>query len=467
MYSYNIYMSYPKELNYAAMKPASVSSRPIIQRFRADLQSYAPGDVARIEIPTSAATTHLFPSDTFLEGKLHVTSDVTTCNLDGNVYSCFQRMSIYHGSNLLETQYNCGRLWHVLNDCQRGWSDRAEDSVSKGAGSLAISGGLVTAVALPAAVNYAANAACVVTTGAADVNNVSYFSSLTGKSLAAAANTIDFCFQLPSALFGSMATKAIPLGACNASSFYIELEIASLANMFVYSAAAITTACTITDLVINTKVAQLPADVNAALMGSVQNNIVLPATSWKVEQKTCVAHSASFNDKFAFQLSSVNAFLFWFQNTAAQNDIKYRGMTGRPGHKVQDYQLNINGDAYPTDVVRTRSRFIQELQRAFDNVGSIKGGSGILDATTYYDGNSLITSDVGTTAMPHNRSVYGLDLNRFNNCQDTLLSGTSTIGQSINLIINKTAVNESANLYGAVMYDVIYTIQDGQMTANT
>ena len=69
--------------------------------------------------------------------------------------------------------------------------------------------------------------------------------------------------------------------------------------------------------------------------------------------------------------------------------------------------------------------------------------------------------------MPHKRSVYGLDLNRFNNTQDTLLSGTSTIGQSINLIINKTAVNATANLYGAVMYDVIYTILDGQMTANT
>jgi hypothetical protein len=456
-------MSYPKELNYGAMKPASVSSRPIIQRFRADLQSYGPGDVARIEIPTSSATTHLFPSDTFLEGKLNITSDVATCFLDGNIYSCFQRMSIYHGSNLLEVQYNCGRLWHVLNDCQRGWSDRAEDSVSKVANS-AITGGQVTATNPNQA--YANAQVC---TTSYDVNNASYGGSLCGQALANGAKTFDFCFQLPSALFGSMATKAIPLGACSASSFYIELEIASMNNMFVLSAGAPTlTLCTITDLVINTKVAQLPADVNNALMSSVQNNIILPATSWKVEQKTCVAGSASFNDKFAFQLSSVNAFLFWFQNTASQNVVASRSMTSRPGHKVQDYQLNINGDAYPTDVVRTRSRFMQELQRAFDNIGSIKGGSGILDFTLYSDaGNSETASDAGTLAMPHKRSVYGLDLNRFNNTQDTLLSGTSTIGQSINLIINKTAVNETANLYGAVMYDVIYTIQDGQMTANT
>ena len=456
-------MSFPKELNYSSIKPASVSSRPIIQRFRADLQSYGPGDVARIEIPTSAATTHLFPSDTFLEGKLNITSDATTCFLDGNVYSCFQRMSIYHGSNLLEVQYNCGRLWHVLNDAQRGFGDRGEDSVCKGANS-AITGGQVTATNPAAA--YANGQVC---TTSYDVNNASYGASLCGQALANGAKTIDFCFQLPSALFGSMATKAIPLGACSASSFYIELEIASMNNMFVLSAGAPNLSlCTISDLVINTKVAQLPADVNNALMGSVQGNIILPATSWKVEQKTCVNGSASFNDKFAFQLSSVNAFLFWFQNTAAQNSLTHRSMTSRPGHKVQDYQLNINGDAYPTDVVRTRSRFMQELQRAFDNVGSIKGGSGILDFTLYSDlSTSEVAGDVGTINAVHKRSVYGLDLNRFNNTQETLLSGTSTIGQSINLIINKTAVAETANLYGAVMYDVIYTIMDGQMIANT
>ena len=458
-------MSYPKELNYGAMKPASVSSRPIIQRFRADLQSYGPGDVARIEIPTSAATTHLFPSDTFLEGKLNVTtSNVATSFIDGNIYSCFQRMSIYHGSNLLEVQYNCGRLWHVLNDCQRGWSDRAEDSVSKCAGSSLSSGPPTVQLGAGAP---AANDPAVVTS---NHNNASYLGTLTGRSLIQnGASSYDFCFQLPSALFGSMATKAIPLGACSASSFYIELEIASVANMFVeQGGATVFTLCTISDLVLNTKVAQLPADVNNALMSSVQNNIILPATSWKVEQKTCVAASASFNDKFAFQLSSVNAFLFWFQNTAAQNVTTHRSMTSRPGHKVQDYQLNINGDAYPTDVVRTRSRFMQELQRAFDNIGSIKGGSGILDAQLYSDADtSEADRDLGTIAIPHKRSVYGLDLNRFNNTQDTLLSGTSTIGQSINLIINKTAVNATANLYGAVMYDVIYTIQDGQMTANT
>ena len=77
-------MSFPRELDYARQKPASVASRPVIQRFRADLQSYAPTQVIRIEIPTAARTTHLFPSDCFIEGKLNVTSDVNTVSVDGN-----------------------------------------------------------------------------------------------------------------------------------------------------------------------------------------------------------------------------------------------------------------------------------------------------------------------------------------------------------------------------------------------
>lgn len=437
-------MSFPKELDYARQKPASVASRPVIQRFRADLQSYAPTEVIRIEIPTSATTTHLFPSDCFLEGSLKLTVATQPTTIDGNVFSLFRRLSVYHGSNLLEPLNYCGKLWHVLNDCQRGWSDRAQDSVAMLAGSTTALGGLAS--------------------------SCSYLSSLSGAVLpVAAAASYDFSFMLPSAIFGSMAGKAIPLGACSASSFYIELELETQSNMFVDTGtASAISAVSINDVVFNAKVAVLPNDINNLLMESVLNRVVIPSTSWKVEQKTLASGNANFNDKFAFQLSSVNAFLFWFHNQAAQNSQVHRSMTSRPGHKLTDYQLNINGEAYPSDTIKTRSRMICELQRAFDTLGNTKSGCGILDSNTYSDADdSLVGSDVGTTTETHKRSVYGVDLNRFNNTQETMLSGTSTIGQSVNLILNKTAVAENALIYGAVMYDVIYTIQDGLMTANT
>lgn len=442
-------MSFPKELDYAKLKPASVSSRPVIQRFRADLQSYAPTQVVRIEIPTASRTTHLFPSDCFLEGKLVITQPNVTTGLlaiDGNVYSLFRRLSIYHGSNLLETQYYCGKLWHVLNDCQRGWSDRSQDSVAMLAGTTSALG--------------------------TDNSTACYFSNLNGVAVPNnAATTYDFSFMLPSAIFGSMAGKAIPLGACNSASFYIELELETMNNMVCATNNTnnpAPTLITVQDVVFNAKVAVLPDDINNLLMSSVMNRIVIPSTSWKVELKSLSSGSGNFNDKFAFQLSSVNAFLFWFHNVAAQDSCVYRSMTSRPGHKVTSYQLNINGEVYPSDLITTRSRMIVELQRAFDTLGSTRSGCGILDGAIYSDSaDSLVASDAGTTTMAHKRSVYGIDLNRFNNSQETMLSGTSTIGQSVNLIINKSGVAENCQIYGAVMYDVIYTVVDGLMTANT
>ena len=62
----------------------------------------------------------------------------------------------------------------------------------------------------------------------------------------------------------------------------------------------------------------------------------------------------------------MNAFLFWFHNSLSQDAQTKRSMTARPGCKLTNYQLNINGETYPSDLIATRSRMIVELQRAFD-----------------------------------------------------------------------------------------------------
>ena len=43
------------------IKTSFSSSRPVIQRFRADLQSYTPTQVVRIEIPTASKNHTSFP----------------------------------------------------------------------------------------------------------------------------------------------------------------------------------------------------------------------------------------------------------------------------------------------------------------------------------------------------------------------------------------------------------------------
>jgi len=120
-------------------------------------------------------------------------------------------------------------------------------------------------------------------------------------------------------------------------------------------------------------------------------------------------------------------------------------------------------------MIRGKPRNLNELLRAFDMLSS-NLGSGVLDYNTYASAGTdlgTIAGDANTVDIPHKRFVAGIDLNRFNQCAETLLSGTNTVGQSINLVANFGAVGDAQTLYSALMYDVLYTIQDGLMTANT
>lgn len=450
-------MSFVNQLNYSSIKPSSVPSRPQILRWRADNQSYSPSEIIRIEIPTSATTMHLFPHDSFIEAKFNITLGATNpASVDGNCYSLFSRFRVWHGSQLLEDQQNCGRLWHVINDIQRGVQDRAEDSVCKLAASTSALG--------------------------ASASVGSYICSLNGVALAAGATvSLPFSFCLPSGIFGSLATKALPLGECKASSFFIELEVNTTNNMIASTTAtaAVPSAVSISEIYYNAKVAILPPDVHATLMattmisdpqtGQPRSLITLPAVAYKTEIKTIAQTATAFNDKFAYQVSSANAFLFWFGVQGSQNSVDHRGMTSRTRRYLSEYQLNINGEAYPSDYIRTPSRMLMELMRAYDYLGTTTS-CGILDNTTYDGGQidtSTSTQDANGTGIEHKRFVAGIDLNRFNQSGDTLMSGTNTVGQSVNLVANFSAAGGAAcNVYTALLHDVAYTLDDGLLRVN-
>ena len=445
-------MSFVKDMDYGKVKSASVASRPQILRWRADNSVYNPTEIIRIEIPTSSNNIHLFGKDSFLEGKLNIPANAALAGcggeVDGNVFSMFSRMRISHGSNVVEDTQNCGRLWHVINDIQKVNDARCEDSITK----LGFSDPTAAGSAIGLLQSHLKGAVVVIAAGQGAIS-------------------LPFSFTLPSAIFGSLCEKSIPLSECTASSFYIELELSSLGNMVADNAGvpSIWGAITVSDVFYNAKCAVLPPDVHGLLMSSTGGKIVIPAISFKCEAKSMAAAATSFNDKFAYQVSSANAFLWWMTTAAANGSQAVRSMTSRNSKGLTEWQLNINGEMYPSDMIRGKPRNLNELLRAFDMLSS-NLGSGIIDYNTYSHANvdlGTIAADANTANIQHKRFVAGIDLNRFNQSHETLLSGTNTVGQSINLVANFAAVGEAQTLYSALMYDVLYTIQDGLMTANT
>jgi hypothetical protein len=471
-------MSFPKELNLGSNKPIAAYGKPSINRYRSDNSSYNNNDTIRIEVPTGRNGQYLFPKDNFLEGsvKISCTNGATASSvyIDQSVYALFNRIRVIHGSTVLEDCLYVNRVWTSIMDIQINESER------RSLGITHLIGDQLTAVA---AYNQG-------TFGTKFIN-------LPGPQVASVDSVwYDFAFPLPSAVFGTLATKAIPIGLCGSSSLYIELELASPNVAFVgevvggVASTALISAFTVQNIYYNAKITTLPSDVNNALLETTGGIINLPAVAYKSEQKNfaSAAGATSFNDKFSFQFSSIKSFYFFVMNTAATSgSILYRSITSRPRANITDYFLSINGEAYPSQTIQSgpavanngnngSARMYAELLRSWDLLGDVTAG-GILNYQNYTQSNlhtaplSQLTTLVGAAdyglATLQQRFIAGIDLDRFNHSSDVLMSGTDTQGQLITLFVNYLAATDALTLYAYVMYDVMYNIEYGQITART
>jgi hypothetical protein len=447
----------PSQLNLANNKPLSEGGKPFINRYRSDNSTYSAGDTIRLEIPCGRQGQFLFPNDSFLEARLKVNCSngatlAGACFIDATVFSIFNRMRIIHGSTVLEDTLYCNRLWNAVYDVQVSESERRQDCLTKLINDN-------TALSASHTYNSCLQGAPI--------------QSLPTGAAAADSTIVDFSIVLPSALLGSLASKALPLGLLNSSSIYLELELAPMNVAFVTeSSSFVFNSYTIQDIYYNAKITQIPEDVNASLVASLGgDSIKLPAFAYKAELKSVAAGASAFNDKFAFNFSSVKSFYWWMTNqtTAVGANLK-RSVTSRTKAGATDYYLTINGEAFPSQTISNPSRMYMELVRSWDGLVDTSFG-GIISTKNYTRDTHTTADDIITgvggygAGVAEKRFLAGIDLDRFNHSSDTLNSGTSTIGQTVNLVVNYAAgLNESCNLYAAVMYDVIFVAENGQLS---
>ena len=493
-------MSFPKELNLGSNRPMAAAGKPSINRYRSDNSSYSGGDIIRLEIPCGRRGQYLFPQDSVIEGRLSLNYSITTVAVGGavvplsvyidqSVYALFNRMRVIHGSTVVEDTLYSNRLWTALYDLQVSEAKRRGDTITKLVFDNSIEVG-----------NYETNgsAFCNHLTGSPVVLSVNALTANTQTLL------VDFCFTLPSAVLGSLCSKAIPLGLMGASSIYLELELANTNVAFVAGGGTGTTPCaytvnsyTIQDIYYNAKIVTLPQDVDDLIIQSTGGVINIPAVAYKCEQKSISSGSSTFNDKFSFQFSSLKTFLFWFASGAsAVGNIGLRSISSRPKCFLSDYFLLINGEAYPSqqigygtgateNVSRNSARMFAETQRALNYLTDVNAG-GIMnfynynfDDATVMEGlasaTALTTVDPGGVTI-QKRFVAGIDLDRFNRSSDVLMCGTSSIGQMINInmefsqgcgttLAGNNGAATNINLYASVMYDVLFHVENGQMLA--
>jgi len=438
-------MSFPKELNYASNKPMASTGKPEILRFKADNSSYPQSGTVRIEIPTGRRGMHLYPLQSYIEGQITVSATASDTAgqiyLDQSIYSIVRRLRVLHGSTVLEDTLYTNRLWNTVYDMQKNSSEREGDSIS-----------------------IMADAA----TGVIGAN----MGITTVAATSVASAVFDFTFQLPSALLGTLASKSLPLGLMGASSLYIELELEPAIIPFVGSSTVTSIdSYSLTNIYYNAKISSLPSDVEGALIQSTGGEILLPAVSYKGELKT-MATGTAFNDKFSFQYSSLKNFLFIMQSSDTASGVTSgqlkRCITSRPCWNLSEWNLMINGEPYPSQTINKPSKMYMEVLRAFDAMAHTNAG-GILGKNNYFVGTGALANDVLNATVANTvqyRFVAGVDLDRFNHSSDVLLSGTNTIGQTVNLnLLFGTTIPVGMNIYGFVMYDILYQLIDGMLRA--
>jgi phytoene dehydrogenase-like protein len=158
------------------------------------------------------------------------------------------------------------------------------------------------------------------------------------------------------------------------------------------------------------------------------------------------------------------------QNSASSNGtLLSLGVSQRPANDLKEYYLLLNGQQYPSQAVNNISKMFYETKRAWDQTDNISAG--ILSLSNYTARNAAdqatqLADDVYTTIV-RKRFLGSIDLDRFNHSGETLMSGSNTIGQSLNLnlLFNSPILNDT-QLYAFIMYDVNYRLEDGLLTAH-
>jgi hypothetical protein len=449
--------------------PMAAMGKPSINRYRSDNTSYKNGDTISIELACGADGQFIFPKNSFIEGKLKV--NVTTAGkksatyIDGSIFALFYRLKIIHGSTTIEDLLYCDKVWTSVMDLQYNSAERQSLSITHLLGES--------------------------NTDYKEYNN--YLSGFkiddgTGNTATRDSEYVDFSFNLPSALVGCLASKSLPVGEMGTSSLYIELQLNNPNVAFVTDYIEVGTgetvinSFTVSDVYYNAKVVTLPYDVNQALMNTTAGIINLPSVAYKCELKSIQAGQSQMSDKFSFQFSSIKNFCFFVMNSQCANGRNIcRSVTSRPKANIKDYFISINGESYPSQSIETPSRMYSELLRAFDSLCDTNAG-GIISYNNYSKSNvSSIASTYNNSSAAgkygdesiQQRFLAALDLDRFSGSSETLMSGTSSNGQMVNLLLNFDTVNgatantEALNLYAFVQYNVIYNIENGRLSVRT
>jgi hypothetical protein len=444
-------VSLPPSFNFAEMKPAaSAAGEAVFSKIRSDNSSYSAGDVLRLTIPTGN-NMFLSGQDSFISFRFTPTFTNTAgaVRIDGSAYSIIKRLTVYHGSSMIENILNANRLYNGLYDIQSNFAERATGTINL----------LVDETSGIGTNGY--------TYGAVMTSGVSY--------------QVSMC--LPSIL-GSFCDKAIPLAWLNAAEIFIEIELESATKVLTTrtadSISGSTGLCTalavtgysVSEFYYNACITTLSGDVgNVLKQAMMARPLVIPAVSYRGEQRTISASATAFSDKFSFQFSSMKGIVWWLTNAQTSNGViaatnLNAAITTRAPGDLDQWWVSLNGQDFPPSHIKagqeTATRIVgaevlSHLERHLNQV-AVPGFSASLTKELYCNSATTYANDTADAK----KFVAGLSLDRFDNDNQRQLQGVNTMSAQFQLSLAFTsAIAETSYVYAYGMYDLGLELLDG------
>ena len=472
-------------------RPAAVLARKIQYVGQANNQTYEPGGLIRLEIPTSpgtflqcGTTTLKFDFDITCAGAVANVPTAANPSLGGVLFdstaaSLIRRIRIYSGSSLIEDIGEYSKIYELMKDATSSSAECETTGSIEGYPNAE----LQQTAALPDVLLASANVR-------RQNSSVDFLTPTVAQAAAAGADDVCYQFEIPimSGTIGTMCPKWFPLGAAGAAPLRVEIELNSnnsgviqtVASQAVGGAGVSKSSWAVSNVEIHCDIVQLDNNAMRLVDESVGGQYVVNTSSFRHSVANVNTGVNSSSTILPFRFSSAKAFLSRLYSQASQLTLASNSQTGANRAGCTEFHHQIGSSHVPASNVRcgasaqsgvqgaaplvnTHRQWKQGAVEAVTELMKAVHGKNILQVsnrinTTNWNRNDtpVIGGATGTTdGVNRGTFTFAVDLESQGKASELIENGTSTV--SLLCMLNATylpATPSAQVLHSWCMHDL-------------
>ena len=451
-------------------RPAAVLARKIQYVGQANNQTYEPGGLIRLEIPTSPGT-FLQCGTTTLKFDFNITCAGVVANVptaanpslggvmfDSTAASLIRRIRVYSGSSLIEDIGEYSKIYELMKDATSSSAENETTGSIEGYPNAE----LQQTAALPDVLLASANVR-------RQNSSVDYLQPTIGQ--VAPADDVAYQFEIPimSGTIGTMCPKWFPLGAAGAAPLRVEIELNSnnsgviqtVASQAVGGAGNSKSSWDVRNVEIHCDIVQLDNNAMRLVDESVGGQYVVNTSSFRHSVANVGTGVNASSTILPFRFSSAKAFLSRLYSQASQLTLASNSQTGANRCNTTEFYHQIGSSHVPASNVRcgaaaqsgvsgggalvnTHRQWKQGAVEAVTELMKAVHGKNILQVsnrinTTNWnrDDTPVIGGATGTTdGVNRGTFTFAVDLESQGKASELIENGTSTV--SLQCFLNTT-----------------------------